>query len=70
MAPPGLEELQRRVARRADELAREMGPPSLPLHCWLLAEHEILAPVFAEELSSVGRDAGKNVRSVSRHLSA
>jgi hypothetical protein len=38
-----LSQLQLRVARRADELARDgnMGA-SLGLHCWLLAESELI----------------------------
>ena len=36
-------DLQLQVARRADELARtHPGPGSLKLHCWLLAEEELL----------------------------
>ena len=39
-------ELQLRVARRADELAREQPDiGGLQLHCWLLSEEELLHKV-------------------------
>lgn len=49
-------ELQLRVARRADELARvRFVPTDLNLHCWLQAEEEILGsdpPPCAEALAA------------------
>lgn len=42
-------DLELRVARRADELARtQQGRSGLNLHCWLVAEAE----VFREQISS------------------
>jgi hypothetical protein len=45
-----LEPLQLRVARRADELSSRdpFGKPGLNLHCWLLAERELLGPNFPD----------------------
>jgi hypothetical protein len=44
-----LEELELRVARRADELMQQAGAAgALPMHCWLLAEREILGVAFGD----------------------
>lgn len=49
-----LTELQMQVARRADELAQQRPRGnSLNLHCWLLAEMEILGQAFAAKLPSM-----------------
>ena len=46
LAEDALVALQLRVARRADELARlRKTEASLNLHCWLLAEAEVLGGV-------------------------
>lgn len=38
-------ELELRIARRADELTRAQGiADSINLHCWLVAEYEVLGP--------------------------
>jgi hypothetical protein len=43
LAWDALSQLQLRVARRADELARDSKVSSLPNHhCWLMAESELL----------------------------
>ena len=52
-----LSELEMRIARRADELAREHRlTTSLNLHCWLVAEAEIIGrnqgPVLKAMLSA------------------
>jgi hypothetical protein len=48
LARDALLELQLSVARRADELARTQKPgTSMNLHCWLLAEAEILGAEIA-----------------------
>jgi hypothetical protein len=45
----GLLDLQLRIARRADEFARDrFAPRGLNLHCWLLAEREILSGELAD----------------------
>jgi len=48
ISDPGVDELtalELRVARRADEIAGGAGgAAALKLHCWLLAEQEILRP--------------------------
>lgn len=47
--PDYLLALQLRVARRADELAQErQAPPGLNLHCWLLAEREVLSGTLTD----------------------
>jgi hypothetical protein len=50
-----LTELQIQVARRADELAlqRPRGN-SLNLHCWLVAEMEILGQAFSSPAPQLG----------------
>jgi len=68
-AGDALFELQLRIARRADELARrhQAGSPpaprpasgaSLNLHCWLLAEAEILGGALAAQGSTAGAARG------------
>jgi hypothetical protein len=51
----GLLTLQLRVARRADELTRtRVGTPGLNLHCWLLAEREILSGMLTDWMADSG----------------
>ncbi len=50
-------EVELKIARRADEFARHIRPQSpLNLHCWLLAEAEVLGGV-AENVSPAARPA-------------
>jgi hypothetical protein len=43
--PDPLLELELRIARRADELTLAQGiANSLNLHCWLVAEYEVIGP--------------------------
>jgi hypothetical protein len=54
-------ELKLRVARRADEIARARRiEQPLNLHCWLLAETEVLAGEMTDrpsQLDAVGRSS-------------
>ncbi|MEO6004851.1 MAG: hypothetical protein ABIZ04_24295 [Opitutus sp.] len=54
----GLLHLQLRVARRADELAatRERGT-ILNLHCWLLAETEVLGSMMIDRADFIPKTA-------------
>lgn len=54
----GLLHLQLRVARRADELAatRERGS-ILNLHCWLLAETEVLGSMMIDRADFIPKTA-------------
>jgi hypothetical protein len=48
--------LQLRVARRADELARARAEPAgLNLHCWLLAEREVLSGTLTDWIAEPAR---------------
>jgi hypothetical protein len=52
LADDPLVDVQLQVARRADELAARPGMgTSLNLHCWLLAEREILGASVADSFS-------------------
>jgi hypothetical protein len=56
-----LDDLELRVARRADELMREgVSPTELKLECWLRAEQEILDSRFLRGASAeAGRRPGE-----------
>jgi hypothetical protein len=52
--------LQLRAARRADDLARDRAEPAgLKLHCWLLAEREVLAGIFTDSPGDAARSAAE-----------
>ena len=61
--------LQLRVARRADELARaRVAPTGLNLHCWLLAEREVLNGKLTDWTEQPGAVASSTPARASHHV--